>query len=63
MPELVSTTVMVTRLEGLLGTRHVNAWAEKFITDMVRRRDDGRLTSLTEAQVEKLAEVHGEHFA
>lgn len=58
-----STRVMVDKLEGLLGTEDLNEWEHKFVTDMVARRDENRLTGLSERQVRSLQNLHDKHFA
>lgn len=58
-----STRVMVDKLEGLLGTEDLNDWEQKFVTDMVARRDENRLTGLSERQVRSLQNLHDKHFA
>jgi hypothetical protein len=58
-----STRVMVDKLEGLLGTDDLNEWEQRFVRDMVTRRDENRLTSLSERQVTSLQNLHGKHFA
>ena len=61
--KLVSTTTMIKRLEGLLGTRDLSAWEQDFIRKLAEQARGGQVTQLTSAQVDKLDELHGRHFA
>ena len=63
MPRHYSTSVMVERLIGLLGTKDVSDWEEDFIKSLQRRLVDGQITSLTERQVDALDRLHSKHFA
>ena len=58
-----STRVIVDKLEGLLGTDDLNEWEQRFVRDMVARRDENRLTGLSERQVRSLQNLHDKHFA
>jgi len=40
-----------------------NEWEQRFVRDMVTRRDENRLTGLTERQVTSLQNLHDKHFA
>lgn len=59
---MTSTAAMVTKLEGCQGTGDLTEWEEGFVEKMVRLRDDGRLTSISEKQVETLEQLHNKHF-
>lgn len=61
--KLVSTTTMIKRLEGLLGTRDLTAWEQDFVRKLAELAQAGQVTQLTGAQVDKLDELHGRHFA
>ena len=61
--KLVSTTTMIQRLQGLLGTRDLTEWEQEFVRKLAAEANAGRATDLTGAQVEKLDELHGRHFA
>ena len=61
--KLVSTTTMIQRLQGLLGTSDLTAWEQDFVRKLAAEANAGRATDLTGAQVEKLDELHGRHFA
>jgi hypothetical protein len=63
MPRHYSTSVMVERLIGLLGTKDVSDWEEDFIKSLQRRLVDNSLTALTERQVDALDRLHSKHFA
>lgn len=58
-----STRVMVDKLEGLLGTEDLNEWEQKFVSDMVERRDENRLVGISERQISSLQKLHDKHFA
>ena len=63
MPQMVSTTTMIRRLSGLLDTRDLTEWEQQFVRSLVEKLDAGKVTSLTERQVETLERLHGRHFA
>lgn len=60
---MVSTTVMIQRLEGLLGTKDLNAWETSFVRSLAQRMHAGEVTKLSGDQVDKLDELHGRHFS
>jgi len=60
---MVSTTKMIQRLEGLLGTKDLTEWEQGFVRSLASRMHAGEVTELTGDQVEKLDELHGKHFA
>ncbi|WP_454734269.1 hypothetical protein [Cupriavidus pauculus] len=60
---MVSTTKMIQRLEGLLGTKDLTQWEQGFVRSLATRMHAGEVTKLTGDQVEKLDELHGKHFA
>ena len=59
---MVSTTKMIQRLEGLLGTKDLTDWEQGFVRSLAARMHAGEVTKLTGDQVEKLDELHGKHF-
>ncbi|MGF6878398.1 hypothetical protein [Paraburkholderia sp. MM5477-R1] len=59
----VSTTEMIQRLSGLLGTDDLTEWEQGFVHQLDAIRSAGRVTSLTDKQVERLDELHAKHFA
>ena len=63
MPQMTSTTTMIRRLAGLLDTRDLSDWEQQFVRSVAEKLDAGRVTSLTERQVETLERLHGRHFA
>ena len=60
---MVSTTKMIQRLEGLLGTKDLTDWEQRFVRSLADRMHAGEMTKLTGEQVDKLDELHGKHFA
>jgi len=60
---MVSTSTMVRRLEGLMGTNDLTAWEQDFVRKLAEVVRTGNVTQLTGPQVEKLDELHGRHFA
>lgn len=63
MSQIVSTATMIQRLRGMLGTKDLSEWEQRFVESLVEKLDAGRVTSLTERQVETLERLHGRHFA
>lgn len=63
MSRTVSTTTMIRRLEGMLGTKDLSEWEQGFVETLVERLEAGQVTQLTERQVETLERLHGKHFA
>ena len=63
MPQLISTTTMILRLSGMLDTRDLSEWEQQFVRSLAEKLDAGKVTSLTERQVETLERLHGRHFA
>jgi hypothetical protein len=67
MAAMVSIATMITRLEGLLGTRDLTDWEEKFVRDVASRtlfaRRAGLALDLKGGTLEKLEQIHGKHFA
>lgn len=60
---MASINNMVKKCSGLLGTKDVNDWEERFLSDICERTDDGDNTSmLTERQVESLERIYSKHF-
>ena len=55
---------MLKQLEGLLGTKDITPWEEKFIKSAIEQSDQGRSTpKLSGKQVEKIDEIWERHFA
>ena len=63
MSAMTSTTTMIRRLEGMLGTRDLSDWEQGFVETLVAKLEAGQVTQLTERQVETLERLHGKHFA
>jgi len=61
--QLSSTTTMIRRLEGMLGTKDLSDWEQGFVETLVAKLEAGEVTRLTERQVETLERLHGKHFA
>lgn len=58
-----SITQQIRSLEGLLGTDAIGEWETQFIENIVRRTDSGRFTRiLTEKQIDKIDQIHRDHF-
>ena len=63
VPQMTSTTTMLRRLAGLLDTRDLSEWEQQFVRSLVEKVEAGKVTSLSERQVETLERLHGRHFA
>jgi len=59
----VSTTEMLSRLEGLLGTKDLNDWEQGFVSGLLSVSSINDLTWLSDKQVETLERLHNKHFA
>jgi hypothetical protein len=60
---MASLNAMVKKVAGLANTRDVNDWENQFINRVVELTKNGTNTSmLTEAQVDKLEQLHDKHF-
>ncbi|KVT91907.1 hypothetical protein WK59_04000 [Burkholderia ubonensis] len=60
---LYSTSTMIERLTGLLDTRDLTEWKQEFVRKLDAIRLSGRVTDLSDKQVERLDELHNKHFA
>ncbi|ADG20358.1 conserved hypothetical protein [Paraburkholderia atlantica] len=58
----LSTTEMIQRLAGLLGTNDLTEWEQGFVRQLDEIRSAGRVTSLSDKQVDRLDELHAKHF-
>lgn len=58
----VSTTEMIKRLCGLLDTNDLSEWQQGFVRQLDAIRSAGKVTSLTDKQVDRLDELHAKHF-
>lgn len=63
MPRHISTTEMIKRLTGMLGTHDLSEWESNFVMSLEHRLNAGEVTKLTERQVETLDRIHAKHFA
>jgi len=59
----VITTEMLSRLEGLLGTKDLNDWEQGFVSGLLSVSSINDLTWLSDKQVETLERLHNKHFA
>lgn len=60
---MASVGKMIRRISGLLGTKDVTPWEERFITDMVERSGNGQNTTrLSGNQVEKIEQLFNKHY-
>ena len=62
MSASISTTTMIRRLEGMIGTKDLSDWEHGFVRSLVERLDAGEVTKLSEKQITRLEELHGRHF-
>jgi hypothetical protein len=60
---MVSTSTMITKLAGCVGTSDLSDWEEGFVESLKTRLDAGEVTRLTEKQVDRLDELYTKHFA
>lgn len=61
--DMLSTTQMIRKLEGMLGTRDLSEWESGFVRTLVGKVESGQVTSLTEKQLDNLQRLHDRHFA
>jgi hypothetical protein len=61
--ETLSTTTMIKRLEGLLGTKDLSDREAEFVEGLISTMDAGQVTQLSEKQVSWLSDLHRKHFA
>lgn len=60
---MLSTTQMIRRLEGMVGSKDLNDWETRFVGSLVQAVERGEVTSLTEKQLDNLERLHDKHFA
>ena len=60
---MLSTSQMIDRLAGMVGTKDLTDWETRFVQSLIDRKQAGQVTSLTEKQLEVLERLHGKHFA
>jgi len=59
---MVSTTVMIQRLEGCLGTGDLTDWQEGFVLNLAERMHAGEVAALSAKQIDTLEQLHDRHF-
>lgn len=59
---MVSTTTMIQRLEGCLGTSDLSEWEAKFVRSLAEQLNAGEVTRLSAKQVDTLERLHDKHF-
>lgn len=60
----MSINGMVRRVAGLLGTRDLTAWQERFVQSLVDQTCSGADTSsVTEKQFDVLEQIYNRHFS
>lgn len=60
---MISTSQMILKLEGCLGTGDLTAWEEEFVANLVERLQAGEITRLSAKQADTLERLHDKHFA
>lgn len=60
---MLSTTQMIRKLEGMLGSRDLSDWEQGFVESLVKRVESSQVTTLTEKQIDNLQRLHDKHFA
>lgn len=63
MSAIVSTQTMIEQLSGLLHTRDLSLREADFVASLVREREAGRLSELSDKQVTWMADLYRRHFA
>lgn len=64
MTRMVSLNTKIQQLEGLHDTKDLTDWENGFVENIVIRTKRGLVTShLSEAQIERIEELWGKHFA
>jgi hypothetical protein len=58
-----STTEMIKRLSNLAETGNLSDWEQHFVTNLHAHVHNGEVTKLTDAQIEKLDELHTKIFS
>jgi len=59
---MVSTAIMIQKLEGCLGTGDLTDWQEDFVRNLAERLHAGEVTALSAKQVDTLERLHDRHF-
>lgn len=63
MAETLSTTAMIKKLEGLLGTKDLTEREHAFVENLSKTMNAGAVTRLTGPQLDWLQDLHRKHFA
>ena len=59
----VSLGAMLRQMAGIVDTRDVSDWENRFLKNVLERTGQGMRTSiLTSDQAEKVEEIYGRHF-
>lgn len=58
-----STSTMIARLEGCLGTGDLSTWEEGFVQKLADIKNAGQVTALTEKQLDTLQGLFDRHFS
>lgn len=60
---MASTNIMIKKCAGLVDTRDVTDWENRFLKSVMERTENGnRPDRLSEAQLESLQRIHDKHF-
>ncbi len=60
---MLSTSQMIDRLSGMVGTNDLSEWETGFVQGLIGRKDASEVTKLTARQLEILVQLHDTHFA
>ena len=61
---MTTLNTQLKRLAGLVDTRDMNDWENRFVKSLLAKTNQGDNTSsLTENQIERLEELHNKHFS
>lgn len=64
MPRTVSLGTMIRQLAGLMDTRDLSEWEQRFLSAVVAYSKNGAETrALTAKQIDKTEEIYRRHFA
>lgn len=60
---MASTNSMVKKCAGLVGTKDITDWEDRFLRSVIERSNNGdNPDRLSAAQVESLERIHEKHF-
>ena len=61
---MTSLNTQVMRVAGLLDTKDLTDWENRFVASIYEQTQNGKnTTSLTEAQIDVLERLHDKHFS